>query len=128
MDAIETFQDPVILDPGGEFPRNYNRVNFMFPHELAGSPLWQLPSLIEVQNSNNVSVALSVTYELRSVDRIQELRRFNRQLRALGLTPTPPGRSPWRDEIKLATCRAARSSRKPKPQLPSYPTWTPPAA
>src|SRR5882757_7971452 len=47
MDSIETPHDqPVILDPNGAFRRNYNRVNFMFPHELAGSPLWQLPNLL----------------------------------------------------------------------------------
>jgi hypothetical protein len=306
MDSIETFPPPaapVILDPQGAFARNYNRVNFMFPHELAGSPLWQLPNLIElsrrmpdhrdtywsngpiavnnnweykqnekrpldetmvniehnnsmvmlkhteqdpvygpllkqvlarivalageqmradvtvgevlilisspnrvtpyhmdgetnfllqvagdkkfyvfdhtdrtlvtdldlekfyavsmvlatyhpdrqaeanaydlraghgihvpvnaphwVQNSNNVSVALSVTYELRSVDRLQELHRFNRKLRALGLTPTPPGRSQWRDEVKLATYRAARSFKRPERVVHPYPLWTPPPA
>jgi len=91
-------------------------------HVPVNAPHW-------VQNSNNVSVALSVTYELRSVDRIQELHRFNRKLRALGLTPTPPGRSPWRDEIKLATYRAAQSLRKPKaPAVRPYPIWTPPPA
>jgi hypothetical protein len=304
MDSIENRSDaPVILDPNGEFRRNYNRVNFMFPHELAGSPMWELPNLIAlsrrmpdhrdtywsngrvavennweykqneklsldetivniehnnsmvmlkhteqdpeygpqlqqvlarivalageqmradvtvgevlilisspnrvtpyhmdgetnfllqaagdkkfyvfdhtdrtlvtdlelekfysvsmvlatyrperqpqataydlragfgihvpvnaphwVQNNDNVSVALSVTYELRSVDRLQELHRINRRLRAIGLSPTPPGRSPWRDAVKLATYRAARALRKPQPVVRPYPVWTPPPA
>lgn len=304
MDSIETSTDkPVILDPEGAFRRNYNRVNFMFPHELAGSPMWELPNLIAlsrrmpdhrdtywsngpiavennweykqneklsldetivniernnsmvmlkhteqdpvygpelkkvlarivelageqmradvtvgevlilisspnritpyhmdgetnfllqmagdkkfyvfdhtdrtlvtdlelekfyavsmvlatyrperqveataydlragygvhvpvnaphwVQNNDNVSVALSFTYELRSVDRLQELHRINRRLRSLGLSPAPPGRSPWRDELKLATYRAARSLKKPPQVVRPYPVWTPPAA
>jgi hypothetical protein len=304
MDSIETPLDaPVILDPQGEFRRNYNRVNFMFPHELAGSPLWELPNLIAlarrmpdhrdtywsngkiavdnnweykqneklslddtivniehnnsmvmlkhteqdpvygpqlqrvlarivalageqmradvtvgevlilisspnrvtpyhmdgetnfllqvagdkqfyvfdhtdrtlvtdrelenfysvsmvlatyrperqvdaraydlragfgihvpvnaphwVQNNDNVSVALSVTYELRSVDRLQELHRINRRLRVLGLNPAPPGRSDWRDAVKLAAYRAARSLKKPPQVVRPYPIWTPPPA
>jgi hypothetical protein len=304
MDSIETHMDaPVILDPQGEFRRNYNRVNFMFAHELAGSPLWELPNLIAlsrrmpdhrdtywsngkiavennweykqneklslddtivniehnnsmvmlkhteqdpvygpqlqrvlarivelageqmradvtvgevlilisspnrvtpyhmdgetnfllqvagdkqfyvfdhtdrtlvtdrelenfysvsmvlatyrperqvdaraydlragfgihvpvnaphwVQNNDNVSVALSVTYELRSVDRLQELHRINRRLRAVGLNPAPPGRSHWRDAVKLAAYRAARSLKKPPQVVRPYPIWTPPPA
>jgi hypothetical protein len=57
-----------------------------------------------VQNRSGVSVALSLNYSLRSVDRLAKLYRFNRRLRALGLDPAPPqphGRG-WRDRLKLA--------------------------
>jgi hypothetical protein len=90
-------------------------------HVPVNAPHW-------VQNNDNVSVALSFTYELRSVDRLQELHRINRRLRGLGLSPAPPGRSPWRDELKLATYRAVRSLKKPPQVVRPYPVWTPPAA
>ena len=90
-------------------------------HVPVNAPHW-------VQNDDNVSVALSVNYELRSVDRLQELHRINRRLRVLGLSPTPPGRSDWRDAVKLAAYRAARSLKKPPQVVRPYPIWTPPPA
>jgi hypothetical protein len=90
-------------------------------HVPVNAPHW-------VQNYDNVSVALSVTYELRSVDRLTDLHRINRRLRTLGLRPSPPGASAWRDEMKLAAYRAARRLRKPPAVLRPYPVWTPPAA
>jgi hypothetical protein len=80
-----------------------------------------------VQNSNNVSVALSVNYELKSTERLQRLHRFNRKLRRFGVTPTPPLVSPWRDGIKLAAAggvEALRSVAKPAPAQP-YGVWKP---
>ena len=90
-------------------------------HVPVNAPHW-------VQNYDNVSVALSVTYELRSVDRLTDLHRINRRLRTLGLRPSPPGTSAWCDEMKLAAYRAARRLRKPPAVLRPYPVWTPPAA
>ena len=90
-------------------------------HVPVNAPHW-------VQNRDNVSVALSVTYELRSIDRMTQLHRINRRLRTLGLHPSPPGAAAWRDELKLAAYRAARSLRKPPAVLPPYPVWTPPPA
>ena len=81
-----------------------------------------------VQNRDNISVALSVTYELRSIDRLTELHRINRRLRTLGLRPSPPGASTWRDDMKLAAYRAARSLRKRPAVIRPYPVWTPPPA
>jgi hypothetical protein len=84
-----------------------------------------------VQNSNNVSVALSVNYELRSVHRLTELHRFNRKLRRLGLSPAAPGSSPWREEVKLAAAKTlrtvVRAARKRRESEAPYPVWTPPA-
>jgi len=81
-----------------------------------------------VQNKNNVSVALSVNYELRSVGRLLELHRINRRLRKMGLNPTPPGRSPLRDRMKLtlaAGIGAVRSVAKRTERTRPYAVWTP---
>src|SRR5882757_6464645 len=52
MNAIsierEPSSPPVVADQEGQFRRNYNRVNFMFKHELAGNPLFELASLVEL--------------------------------------------------------------------------------
>ncbi len=56
-----------------------------------------------VQNGNNVSVAISINYELRSVARLARIHRVNWRMRNFGLRPTPPGLSPWRDQLKVAT-------------------------
>ena len=82
-----------------------------------------------VQNRDNVSVALSVNYELKSVDRLEKLYKFNRRLRRFGLQPQAPALSGWRDRLKLAASdgvAALRSMAKPKVELP-YRVWTPPA-
>ncbi|MEA3180316.1 MAG: hypothetical protein QOI59_3839 [Gammaproteobacteria bacterium] len=90
-------------------------------HVPPNAPHW-------VQNSDNVSVALSVNYELRSIDRLQELHKLNRRLRDLGLKPTAPGRYGWLDQVKLATIRAARALQRRRPVERIYPVWTPPLA
>jgi hypothetical protein len=85
-----------------------------------------------VQNRDNVSVAISITYELRSVDHMTKIHRFNRRLRRFGLKPTPPGVSGWSDQLKLAAATAlsglrsirGRSAPAPRP----YNVWTPPPA
>ncbi|HLZ96831.1 MAG TPA: hypothetical protein VKP66_02730 [Steroidobacteraceae bacterium] len=81
-----------------------------------------------VQNRDNVSVALSVNYELRSTDRLQKVHRFNRRLRELGIEPTPPSRSKLRDSAKLAaeSCvRAVRWLAGRREPPPPYAVWTP---
>jgi hypothetical protein len=85
-----------------------------------------------VRNLDNVSVALSITYELHSVERSARVYRLNHKLRQSGLTPTPPGVSPWRDQLKLAALAAkasvSRAIREPQKQEPGYyPIWLPPA-
>jgi len=81
-----------------------------------------------VQNKDNVSVALSVNYELRSVARLLQLHRFNRRLRRMGLHPTAPNRSAWRDRIKLTAASgmaAIRSGLTRNAAPRSYTVWTP---
>jgi hypothetical protein len=80
-----------------------------------------------VQNRNNVSIALSVTFELHSARREASVYWLNRRLRKFGLHPAAPGVSPWRDGAKARVAKviaAAKSKISPKPSTP-YPIWTP---
>lgn len=58
------------------------------------------------QNSNNVSVALSVNFDLKSLVRLGRIYQMNGKLRQLGGNPAPPGRSMLRDSVKLASAGA----------------------
>ena len=92
-------------------------------HVPTGAPHW-------VQNKDNVSVAISVNYELRSVYRLSKIYKMNQQLRKLGITPRPPGTSQWRDGLKYTAARTLASARslvsKP-PAAKPVPVWSPPA-
>jgi hypothetical protein len=82
-----------------------------------------------VQNHDSVSVAISFNFELRSTDRLAKIHRLNHRLRGLGLQPTPPGVSAWRDSIKAATAERLSSLRalaRPGSRARPYPTWSPP--
>jgi hypothetical protein len=90
-------------------------------HVPVASPHW-------VQNKDNVSVAISVTYELRSVANLIGVHRVNRRLRQLGLKPAIPGMSKWRDRLKVAVAAGftgARSITAKKSQPRPYAAWTP---
>jgi hypothetical protein len=67
-------------------------------HVPTGAPHW-------VQNKNNVSVAISVNYELRSVARLARIYRMNQRLRRFGIEPRPPGQSALSDGAKLAAAQ-----------------------
>jgi hypothetical protein len=54
------------------------------------------------QNLNDVSVGVSLNFNLRSGSRLAKLYKVNNRLRKAGLVPVPPGVSPWRDRVKLA--------------------------
>jgi hypothetical protein len=57
------------------------------------------------QNGAQVSVALSLNYDLHSMKRRAQIFSLNRRLRQLGVVPTPPGISRWRDSVKLTTSK-----------------------
>ncbi|ACK50646.1 transcription factor jumonji JmjC domain protein [Methylocella silvestris BL2] len=80
-----------------------------------------------VRNHDNVSVALSVTYELHSVQRASSVHKMNYRLRKLGINPKLPGVSPWRDSIKAALADATLTARDivMRKQRAPYPLWTP---
>jgi hypothetical protein len=54
------------------------------------------------QNLDDVSVGVSLNFNLRSGSRLAKLYKVNNRLRKAGLVPIPPGVSPWRDRVKLA--------------------------
>ena len=55
-----------------------------------------------VQNGDDVSVSVSIGFCLRPYDRRGRIFQVNHFLRRAGLEPTPPGRSAWRDALKIA--------------------------
>jgi hypothetical protein len=81
-----------------------------------------------VKNGDNVSVTLSITYELRSLERQGIVYRMNSRLRRLGLNPFPPGRSSRRDGVKAVlggAYEAIRAVAHPPRPGHRYPKWTP---
>lgn len=85
-------------------------------HIPVGAPHW-------VRNGDNVSVALSINYELRSVHEQSRIYKINRRLRRLGSAPIAPGVSPWRDKLKLAVARVVIG--REQPVRSSQGTWAP---
>jgi hypothetical protein len=84
-----------------------------------------------VKNGDNVSVTLSIGYELRSIRREALVYRMNSRLRRIGLKPAAPARSPWRDRAKTILgggFEAMRAIAKPRRPRQIYPQWTPDAA
>lgn len=93
-------------------------------HVPSTAPHW-------AQNGDSVSVALSLNYDLRSIQRSAQIYALNRRLRRLGISPAPPGRSRWRDSVKLAAARTIGRMRHLSRRIPVAappPGWTPPAA
>jgi hypothetical protein len=64
------------------------------------------------QNCENVSVALSVNFDLRSVARVGQIYKLNHRLRRYGLRPSPPGDSAWVDRLKLASAKSVAATRR----------------
>ena len=61
-----------------------------------------------VQNGPDVSVSFSITFRTPDLDRRQALYRTNARLRGLGLNPSAPGTSAWRDAVKFQSYRVLR--------------------
>ncbi len=82
-------QDPIAFDlqPGEGV--------YVHPH----APHW-------VQNGQEVSVSLSVTFATPTSEEKRRVHSINARLRRLGLSPTPPGRRPRLDRLKAAGSRA----------------------
>jgi hypothetical protein len=53
------------------------------------------------QNHEAPSVALSINFDLRSMNSVSRIYRLNARLRRWGLKPRPPCASSWRDHAKL---------------------------
>lgn len=56
------------------------------------------------QNLDDVSVGVSLNFNLRSGSRLAQLYKVNKRLRGVGLRPLAPGVSAWQDRLKLAAC------------------------
>jgi len=59
-----------------------------------------------VENGDEASVSLSVTFRTPATKRGEDVYRFNARLRRLGLQPHPPGGSKYVDVAKAVTVRA----------------------
>ena len=59
-----------------------------------------------VENGDDVSVTMSLTYYTDSTRRRELLYRGNARLRRLGMAPTPIGASRFRDAVKSATLQS----------------------
>jgi hypothetical protein len=64
------------------------------------------------QNGDNLSVALSVNFDLKSVVQLGRIYRLNHRLRRLGFAPSAPGASVWRDRLKLAVADGLAAPRR----------------
>ena len=75
------------------------------------------------QNLDDVSVGVSLNFNLRSGAQLSRIYKVNNRLRRAGLRPLPPGVSAWRDGLKLAafagleSARSMLSSRRSKAAL-----------
>jgi hypothetical protein len=64
------------------------------------------------KNTDSVSVALSINFDLHSVVRLARIYKLNHRLRNYGLKPTPPGMSRGRDQLKLAAAGSLAALRR----------------
>lgn len=68
---------------------------YVYPH----APHW-------VQNGDEVSVSLSITFATRNSEEVRRVHSINARLRRLGVSPTPSGRRIRLDRQKAACARA----------------------
>lgn len=97
-------------------------------YDLRGGCGIHIPSTAPhwAQNRDSVSVALSFNYDLRSVRQTARIYSLNRRLRRLGIDPAPPGRSAWRDRMKLTTADVIETARHLTGRTRQPPAgWTP---
>jgi hypothetical protein len=64
------------------------------------------------QNREQPSIALSINFDLRSVQRLGRIYHFNCKLRRHGIQPRPPGTSAWKDTMKLAALGGLTAARR----------------
>jgi hypothetical protein len=57
------------------------------------------------KNGDDISIAVSFNFDLRSIERTARLHKVNRRLRRLGMLPKPPGTGVVADQTKLALYR-----------------------
>ncbi len=77
------------------------------------------------RNHDNISIALSFNYELRPMLAEKRIYQVNSLLRKLGVAPTAPGISPWRDRLKLVAAKGLYAAHGLIRRKPTYPVWIP---
>ena len=65
-----------------------------------------------VQNLDEVSISFSITFRTNASERQCLVHQMNAGLRRLGLRPTPPGQSGWRDGLKYQSSRVWRRAKR----------------
>jgi len=65
-----------------------------------------------VKNGPEVSISFSITYRTPSTQRRRNLYWMNAQLRRFGLSPSPVGSSPWRDNVKYQAFRSLTKGKR----------------
>jgi hypothetical protein len=75
-------------------------------HHPIHAPHW-------VKNANDFSISLSIGFCVRSFDLKARIYQVNHYLRKLGLIPTPPDKSRWKDNSKILLM-GMLSKREPK--------------
>lgn len=98
----------IFKDSHGHAARSYRLAPGSGIHIPSTAPHW-------AHTLDSVSVALSVNFDLRSIEQRARVYRVNARLRALGLHPTPPGRSMAIDRLKLAAYGLMRAARRATP-------------
>lgn len=86
-----------------------------------------------VENADDVSVSININFDLVSIHhRLRSVYRINRLVRRLGLEPTPPGESAFRDAVKKVASLgtnlvlgSVRKAIKRRDVADSYPVWRP---
>ncbi len=78
-----------------------------------------------VRNHDNISVALSVNYQLRPMLSEKRIYQVNSLLRKLGVAPAPPRNSPWRDRLKLTAGNGLYGAYRLLRRKRAHPVWTP---
>ncbi|MEA2755671.1 MAG: hypothetical protein QOJ54_1960 [Aliidongia sp.] len=78
------------------------------------------------ENGNEVSIAVSFNYDLRSVERLAPVHRINGRLRRLGFRPDSPGLSGTRDGLKRAAYGLYAAVAHPTRGEPDPTSWKPP--
>lgn len=78
----------------------YRLVPGLAVHHPPLAPHW-------VKNEDRVSVSVSVSFCMRSLDHRAKIYQANRLLRSIGLRPARPGQSPLRDRLKAAGLQIA---------------------
>lgn len=77
------------------------------------------------RNHDNISVALSVNYQLRPMLAEKRIYQVNSVLRKLGAAPAPPDISSWRDRPKIAAANGLYAAYHLLKRKRAHPVWTP---